>query len=379
NIIEFEDLFKEEIKKRKEIHDPLLHKNFGSAIMVYLLIMFVVASFFYMLMLKVDTFVKIFSEDELILENVTFDGQGIAFIDIDTYELYEETYERYLLFLDSNMGYFVVVNQSNVHAKNIFYLIETVDETETEVFNNQAVLDIISGEILIWDTDIEIHIFIGKNQSLPFVVDADYFEVEGPISDMSSFGTSLLNFLTYLLLLPALVFFLRRNLVFDFVEFKQKKPQWFSIIVIGYLYLLAGNFISSVLSDLLSMAFKINVGESVNQITIVRALHSEGLVLMLASAIFMGPIVEELIFRKSIFGLIKNDKMALAVSTISFGVIHLIGEASILHALVSGISYFVMGLVFGFIYIKNNKNIWPVIIVHVLANLISILLILFLI
>jgi hypothetical protein len=100
-------------------------------------------------------------------------------------------------------------------------------------------------------------------------------------------------------------------------------------------------------------------------------------VLIFISAVIIGPVVEELIFRKAIFGLISNDKVALAVSTFIFGAIHLLGEASILEALVNGVAYFVMGFVFGYIYLKNNRNIMVPIIVHVLSNLISVIGILF--
>ena len=89
-----------------------------------------------------------------------------------------------------------------------------------------------------------------------------------------------------------------------------------------------------------------------------------------------GLVVEELIFRKAIFGLIKSNGMALFVSTFVFGIIHLVGEASIQEALVNGISYFVMGFIFGYIYIKNNRNIMIPIAVHILSNLVSVLFIL---
>ena len=106
--------------------------------------------------------------------------------------------------------------------------------------------------------------------------------------------------------------------------------------------------------------------------TIVRMLNSNGIVFIVLSAVLIGPVVEELVFRKSIFGLIKNNTIAILVSSIIFGAIHLTAEASFAEALINGISYFAMGLVFGFIYIKNQRNIMAPIAVHILVNLISV-------
>jgi membrane protease YdiL (CAAX protease family) len=123
----------------------------------------------------------------------------------------------------------------------------------------------------------------------------------------------------------------------------------------------------------LSNALSIPVSESVNQMTIVRMLNSNGVVFIVISAVIIGPIVEELVFRKAMFGLIKNNIIAIVVSSLIFGAIHLTAEASIAEALINGISYFAMGLVFGFIYIKNNRNIMAPIAVHILVNLISVI------
>ncbi|PKK93747.1 MAG: hypothetical protein CVV61_03015, partial [Tenericutes bacterium HGW-Tenericutes-6] len=148
-------------------------------------------------------------------------------------------------------------------------------------------------------------------------------------------------------------------------------------ILLGYVYIILGNVIANFISTQLARQFDITQGDSLNQQVIVEALRSNGIVLIFISAVIIGPVVEELIFRKAIFGLISNDKVALAVSTFIFGAIHLLGEASILEALVNGVAYFVMGFVFGYIYLKNNRNIMVPIIVHVLSNLISVIGILF--
>jgi uncharacterized protein len=173
-----------------------------------------------------------------------------------------------------------------------------------------------------------------------------------------------------------MIFFIRQDLVYDFEEIKMKRQEIIIPIALGYIMIIAGNYVSQLLSQFLAQVFNVTPAEAINQITIINALQSQGAVLMFVSAVLLGPIVEELIFRKAIFGLIKKDHIALIVSTFIFGTIHLISEPSITEALVNGVSYYMMGFVFGYIYLKNDRNIWIPIFVHILSNLISVVAIL---
>ena len=184
-------------------------------------------------------------------------------------------------------------------------------------------------------------------------------------------------FLIYLAMLPPILFLLKNDLSEDFTRFKSRKKEWFIIIVVGYLYLILGNIFSNFLSSFFSDALKVPVSESLNQLTIIAALQSDGTILMMISAILFGPIIEELIFRKTIFGIFKKNITGLIVSSLIFGTIHLVSEPSLASAIVNGTAYFVMGFVFGLIYLKNDKNVFAPMIIHILSNLIAILGILF--
>ena len=377
-IIEFEDLFKQEIDKRKQDKTPETRKGYGSVIIVYLLIMFIFSSLLYFIMQEITSFQQTYSETELILENVTADSSGLALMNQLEYELYQDTYEDYVIVVGTIEGYVILVNYMNTDYDALFLEFDPLENVD--VLNEAAVRQAF-GEIpviLNWTTGNPIQIYAGATQVLPVFVDIEANIVTGPVTELSNFGSSLLNFLTYLALFPIIILLLKSEIIYDFQEFKTRKNEWFLIIIVGYLYLILGNVLSGYLSQILGGALGLPPEEAVNQLTIVRALQGSGAIFMFLSAVIMGPIIEELVFRKSMFGLIKNDKIAIAVSAIIFGSIHLIGEASILAALVNGISYFVMGFVFGYIYIKNHKNIMAPIAVHILSNLISILAILFL-
>jgi membrane protease YdiL (CAAX protease family) len=170
---------------------------------------------------------------------------------------------------------------------------------------------------------------------------------------------------------------MKKDLVYDLKELKAQKFEVILPIIIGYAYVWVGNIVSSVLSTYLSGLFGMQVSEAANQEAIISAVSSDLGILMIISAVFIGPVIEELVFRKALFGLIKKDSVALFVSTLNFGLIHVVTEQSIAAALINGSSYFVMGFVFGYIYIKANRNVMIPTIVHIINNAVSILVILF--
>lgn len=76
----------------------------------------------------------------------------------------------------------------------------------------------------------------------------------------------------------------------------------------------------------------------------------------------VGPILEELIFRKILFGTFYkkwNFLVAAILSSLIFAVVHM----DLMHTLI----YFAMGVVFAFLYVKTKRIIVPII-VHMLLN-----------
>lgn len=372
NLIEFEDLFKEEIKARKEQKDPFKKRNYGSAITAYGVVMFLVAILLFGILSSFDGLKTTYDEHDLVLERLIIEDRGFAVMDGAVYAQKRAEYGRFLSVLEIDHGHVLIYHRSNAFIEETLY---SYDEIEDDVFLDPLLIEaLFSGDIETWgDSGAPVLYVYGENILLPFDITIEGEGISGPQTTLSRLGLSLLNFLVYVILLPMLIYFMKRDLVEDWSGFKLQKNQWFPIIIVGYLYLLAGNLISNLLSSMLGTLLQVESTVSVNQLTIIRTLHSNGAVFMILSAVILGPVVEELVFRKAIFGLITNERIALTVSTLSFGLIHLIAEASLMHALVNGISYFVMGLVFGLIYLRNGKNIWPVIFIHIVSNLVAVL------
>lgn len=338
--------------------------------------MFVLGSVIFAVFMGIDSFKETYSENDLLIRAVSSDSSGIALLEKDDIELLLPTYEGQIIQVGDYEGYTIFVSTTNTHYEELL----TIEVDGIIILNETNLLLIFSENqgISSWtDSGPMIHIYAGEDQVLPAFFKAPYESIDGPLTTLSDFSTAFANFLIYLAMLPPILFLLKNDLSEDFTRFKSRKKEWFIIIVVGYLYLILGNIFSNFLSSFFSDALKVPVSESLNQLTIIAALQSDGTILMMISAILFGPIIEELIFRKAIFGIFKKNITGLIVSSLIFGTIHLVSEPSLASAIVNGTAYFVMGFVFGLIYLKNDKNVFAPMIIHILSNLIAILGIMF--
>ena len=105
------------------------------------------------------------------------------------------------------------------------------------------------------------------------------------------------------------------------------------------------------------------------------------IVLLIVQCIMIG-ISEELIFRGAatelafeIFGAdtLKNAKMSIVFTSFVFGSMHLVNaihpQISILAAAMQAVSAFGLGLVFGAIYYRSGRSIWPCVVYHALQDI----------
>ena len=101
---------------------------------------------------------------------------------------------------------------------------------------------------------------------------------------------------------------------------------------------------------------------SLNQELVESALAAMPVIMIIAIVLF-APIVEEIIFRLVLMNLFNwKPIFNLIFSSLIFGLVHVL-VGGFIHI----IPYFLMGLVFGYFYLKNN-NIWHITILHILHN-----------
>ncbi|HHU55450.1 MAG TPA: CPBP family intramembrane metalloprotease [Acholeplasmataceae bacterium] len=184
------------------------------------------------------------------------------------------------------------------------------------------------------------------------------------------------NLILYILLVSLGMIILRRELKIDFVNFKNfhSKAEY---IARGYLLLIGANFIGRIILMILDYQQK-----SVNQLGIESLLKSKYMIIA-AISIIIGPIIEELVFRKSLIDLLVfkgkySPIISVIVSSLLFGLIHVIfNTQNNIKELFLLIPYFFQGMVLGYLYVKQDYNIQIPIFVHMLNNFIAVLVIVF--
>lgn len=179
-----------------------------------------------------------------------------------------------------------------------------------------------------------------------------------------------INVFIYIILFAALIPISLKKIKNDWFISRNNTAGTARYIVIGIIVMYGASFIASLISIMLSSQTSTNQ-DSINSII----NHSKLFYWIMFPIIgFIGPICEELVFRHSIFKLIKNDTISLIVSSILFCLIHMDGQAGgVIDFIAVAINYLASGLALGFTYIYSKRNITITIFIHVLNNVVSLL------
>ncbi|HLQ71011.1 MAG TPA: CPBP family intramembrane glutamic endopeptidase [Bacillota bacterium] len=149
------------------------------------------------------------------------------------------------------------------------------------------------------------------------------------------------------------------------VESNRDRPNIFALIgwaILGLIMAFASQIIVSALELTL---FGIEPG-SENTFEIMDIARAAPLFIIVPALV--GPILEEIIFRKIIFGSLykrMNFFLAALISSLIFGIIHMEPEHLLLYA--------AMGFVFAFVYVMTKRIMVPII-VHMSMNSIAVML-----
>ncbi len=167
----------------------------------------------------------------------------------------------------------------------------------------------------------------------------------------------------------ALLFFVVDKISFkrDWEDFKAKRKERVSNIFTGFLIVYASLIVANII------LMTLGTTETSQNEMLIQSMFSDSplnLFLLFMLLCVLTPIVEEVIFRKVLYNFIEprsNHIVAIILSGAIFGLMHVISFGDFVQA----IPYVLMGLAFGFIYWKSNKNIYVVIGVHFLNNFLS--------
>lgn len=183
------------------------------------------------------------------------------------------------------------------------------------------------------------------------------------VSKLNFIQKNIYLFVIDIIYLVSLVFIYRKELKEDFKDFKENGSGY--IFKYAPLYLL-GVILMGIANALL---VKVTGMEMSTNEQNVRTLIKYYPLYMSFSSVMYAPIVEELIFRKSIKNLFNDNVLFVLMSGLIFGLIHVVGTGNEgINDILMGIPYIIMGLDFAYIYAKT-KNIFTTMTLHSIHNL----------
>lgn len=183
------------------------------------------------------------------------------------------------------------------------------------------------------------------------------------VSKLNFIQKNIYLFVIDIIYLVSLVFIYRKELKEDFKDFKENGSGY--IFKYAPLYLL-GVILMGITNALL---VKVTGMEMSTNEQNVRTLIKYYPLYMSFSSVMYAPIVEELIFRKSIKNLFNDNVLFVLMSGLIFGLIHVVGTGNEgIKEILMGIPYIIMGLDFAYIYAKT-KNIFTTMTLHSIHNL----------
>ncbi len=187
-----------------------------------------------------------------------------------------------------------------------------------------------------------------------------YMSFSKSLDDTTLFQV-ILNLFCYLSLSIIFIIIFRKYLFSDLKDFK-------NIILKGILIIIGGIILIKCSEALCSWFYKlINQEMEGNNQNSVEEFVSKYPVLMFSSICIFAPFVEEIVFRKCIFSYFNKDIYGILVSTLAFGLIHVISSLDFIHIL----PYLFAGALFSLAYSLSKRNIWVTIAIHSIVNLIS--------
>ena len=183
------------------------------------------------------------------------------------------------------------------------------------------------------------------------------------ISELSFIQKNIYLFTIDIIYLTGIIYVYRKDLKNKFKDFNDNGTNY--ILKYAPLYLI-GVIVMGIAN---SMLFNITGMEISTNEQNVRTLIKYYPIYMTFSSVIYAPIVEELIFRKTVRKLFNNGIIFVLMSGILFGLVHVIGTGNeSINELLMGIPYIIIGIDIAYIYYKTD-NIYTTITLHMIHNL----------
>lgn len=140
----------------------------------------------------------------------------------------------------------------------------------------------------------------------------------------------------------------------DLKELKKNYKEYFEN---NFKYYLIGISIMALSNIIISF---INSGGIAGNEETIRETFSKAPVYMYISAVFLAPLLEELVFRLGIRNIFTNNKLFIIISGLVFGGLHVIGNINTIVDILYLIPYSVPGFAFAYMLYKTNNIFVPI-------------------
>lgn len=397
NRIDFEEIFKEEnnkiLKKQEDNKTNIRNSWIGLAvIIVYIIIFSILPS-----IIPIHDIIKnkkgatrTVSINEQIVTNVANKTNKIGIIDNTFDDSLLDKYKKYVAvsyIIKDDKDYRIIYNKK-LNNKLIFYGNDNITYDLSNDNNRYSNFNLLLNNYI----NTDIYIAKDKKLKLTFVYSSNLpklitTNINNNIKDKSiiineditkptEYTNSIINFIIYIIAAVIIIPLCGIIIISDSKEYKNKVGSLFIKVGIGILLFFAGNVLARFIQEILYLIIKTpDTSNSLNQLSIDFMLSDKKAIApMLISSIILAPIVEELVFRKSIFNIISIDWLSILISSLTFGLIHVTGELTCGNyslALFNIVPYMTMGFVLGTYYKFVDKNIIPLILIHSLNNFIA--------
>ena len=171
----------------------------------------------------------------------------------------------------------------------------------------------------------------------------------------------LINLLGSFITISLLVLLYRKTLIEDFKDFKKNISNYLEI---GVKYWLIGLSIMMISNLIISFILKGNI--ATNEQNVRSLLEISPIIAFILTSV-TAPIIEELIFRKAFFDVLKNKWIFVLTSGIVFGSLHVLLSLHSPLELLYLVPYCSLGIAFSFMYYES-KNIYVPITIHAFHN-----------
>lgn len=370
-ILDFEDLF--ESKPEAPKPRPLFSLNRAIiSVVVYFVIMLLVAGVAVLFFYSDDRFTTDYTTIESMFYNVSQDPNGVGYAEFSYFEAYSAEYPNLIAIYEG--PYVIFANRANPYLKDAYTL---------EMIQSFYLVEDMKWSNVRPSVYVELYLFEDYQPFLNQIgvgalVNTGRVKTPQAFTELTDSASSILNFAIYIVLAIGVIPLTWSALKVDFDYFKQPLKKIGTETVIGYGLMIMASIGAQFATQIIGYIADYAQPVSLNQQAIERSLLSSSGIFMILVTIIFAPVIEELIFRKAMFRFFKNQWLAMVISAVLFGLIHVSSETSFMAFFTNLITYSASGFALGYIYIRNKHNVWSVILVHAVSNAVSIAAILFL-